>query len=154
MAEGCSSYCSHLIVTASLWMSVVGGSVHMVRWSGVFTDLLPWRLCFRVAQALLWWGSLGGVGLLSGAWGTRPLGPVLGSCLVDGQLPIAPKELIAPLELLPCGHGGSVFLLLRWACSYYCDVQPLQCSWWAADGPGLLGLPLSGSGSQGPCCGV
>lgn len=107
-----------------------------------------------MAQALLWWGSLGGVGLLSGAWGTRPLGPVLGSCLVDGQLPIAPKELIAPLELLPCGHGGSVFLLLRWACSYYCDVQPLQCSWWAADGPGLLGLPLSGSGSQGPCCGV
>lgn len=43
-------------------MSVVGGSAHMVRWSGVFTDLLPWRLCFRVAQALLWWGSLGVLG--------------------------------------------------------------------------------------------
>lgn len=50
--------------------------------------------------------------------------------------------------------GAAVFLLLCWACSYYCDMRPLQYSWWAADGPGLLGLPLSGSGSQGPCCGV
>lgn len=62
-----------------------------------------------MAQALFWWGSPGGVGPLSGAWGTRPLGPVLGSCLVEGQLPIAPKKPIAPLELLPCGLGGSVW---------------------------------------------